>query len=135
MKTFSISPILAAIAALAFAGVGLCLPLHQAVAGKNQQKPVMRDHRDGVSKLTCVGPDCLKRYTENRARTTKNKANPMPVVRDHRGKPQVRSAPAGCYRPVPGCIHRSPRGGLPYGAKVRDHRGSRVVPKEDPRPR
>jgi hypothetical protein len=53
-----------------------------------------------------------------------------PVVRDHRGTPQVLPPPQG-PRPGSGACARWPS--LP-GCRpiVRDHRGPRVVPQEDP---
>jgi hypothetical protein len=47
VKTFSISPVLIVVAAVAFARVGLLAPLHQAEAGrpKANKSPVVGDHR------------------------------------------------------------------------------------------
>jgi hypothetical protein len=109
-------------------------------------------------KLTCVGPHCRPRPGENRATSTgTNKAvanqgtgtwtaqgkastsktsgqDPTRLpggVEVSGGTRRVRAAPAPCprypHRPCSPSWNSQPR------ANVRDHRGPRVVPKEDPR--
>ena len=78
MKTVSIFPILAAVAATSCIGLALVAPIDDAHAGKG-----------AADKLYCVGPSCPPRPSENKATTTgSNKAKLSPEVRDHRGGSQ-----------------------------------------------
>lgn len=128
MRTVSISPILAAVAAAAFACVTLLAPMPQAEARKGGSpratatgaKIKAVPQRGVARRLYCVGPGCSRSESENKAPTTGTyKAKPGPEVRDHRGKPSVgkpgpRPGKYQCgYQPnTPGC--------RPI---VRDHRG------------
>lgn len=143
MKTLSISPILAAVAAAFIAGMALVAPMQEAQAGKGRSPRAtttgskintgVRDHRRALPKLP----------SENKWTATGTKANPGPEVRDHRDPttwPGGVKVPGGTH--VVGAPPQGPRPGSRGCARwpntpschpiVRDHRGPRVVPKEDP---
>ena len=120
MKALSFPPILAAVAAASIAGMALIAPMQAAQAGKAG--------KGGGAKALTWGA---------------TKAPGSKVVRDHRpptswpggvkvrGGGRVVGAPPQGPRPGGGGCERWPNTPSCHPI-VRDHRGPRVVPKEDP---
>lgn len=128
VRTVSISPILAAVAAASFACMTLVAAMPQAEARKGSSpeatgigaKIQAVPLRGAAGSLYCVGPGCSRTQSENKAPTTGTyKAPSGPGVRDHRGE-----SPVGQPGPRPGkyqCgYHPETPGCRPI---VRDHRG------------
>lgn len=90
MMSRSTSPIHAVLATAALAAMLLVAPIDSAEAGKKGSGGT-RDHRGSVSKLQCQGK-CVDRHVRDQVVPRgKNKAEPNPVVRDHRGPNGVRN--------------------------------------------
>ena len=154
MKSVAISTILGVVAAAAFAGTALVAPAQPAHAGKGGSARAtttgskINTGMRAAPKLTCVGPYCSRRPSENKATTTGtnkasgNKASTW-TAEDPAKWPGGVKVSGGRTRvvgaPLPRCTSRYPRKpcyrpwGSDPGAKVRDHRGPPVVEKEDPR--
>lgn len=109
MKTLSISPVVLAAAATSIAGIVLVVPIDEARAGPRGGK----------------GGSGSKSLTWEATKPPGSK-----VVRDHRRERQVRPSPQGPRPGSRGCA-RWPSTPSCHPI-VRDHRGPRVVPKEDP---
>jgi hypothetical protein len=162
VKTLSASPTLAVVAAASFAAMAIVAPVQEAQAGKGggaratTAASKFNARVRAAPRLTCVG-HCPRRPSEHRATTTGiNKAigNKAPATWTAQGQAnpvrhpyQDSGSRLGGVK-VSGGTRRlgaPPQGPRPGGGGcarwpntpschpiVRDHRGPRVVPKEDP---